>query len=175
MTHVQKKEYEINPKTMALVAVQQDNGQVFTEVVEREERFYVHAAPSTIVDDSCRYFASSLDGRMAGTKQLTSYTHKPPIVISEAMGIYFFPIISPKRKECSWVAHKYIRTFNGERDKTTTVHFGQGTSVNFPVSDGMFANQVQRTAHLRVILEDRFRGGPAASERRADRIAETFS
>ncbi|WP_226576814.1 competence protein ComK [Halobacillus litoralis] len=177
MTYIQKNEYEINPQTMALVAKEKEGGQVFTEVKERNQCFEVPLCPSAIVDNSCRYFASSLDGRLAGTKQLTSYTHKPPIVISEAMGIYFFPIISPKRKECSWVAHKYIRSYKGEHNKTTTVQFANGLSINFPVSDGMFANQVQRTAHLRVILEDRFHLSPSAagSDIRTDRVAETFS
>ncbi|MGP4061990.1 competence protein ComK [Halobacillus sp. H74] len=174
MTYVQNKEYEINPQTMALVAKQGERGQVFTEVIERIESFELPKCPSEVVDDSCRYFASSLDGRLSGTKQVTSYTHKPPIVISEAMGIYFFPIISPKRKDCSWIAHKYIRSYKGEPDNTTTVQFANGTSINFPVSDGMFANQVQRTAHLRVILEDRFHSSPVV-DARGERVAETFS
>lgn len=176
MSYVQKTEYEINPQTMALIAKHGEGGQVLTEVIENSERFELSKCPSEVVDDSCRYFASSLDGRLSGTKQVTSYTHKPPIVISEAMGIYFFPIISPKRKDCSWIAHKYIRSYKGEPDHTTTVQFANGWSVNLPVSDGMFANQVQRTAHLRVILEDRFQSaGPVAAGIRAERIAETFS
>lgn len=175
MTYVSNKEYEINPQTMALVAKQGEGGQVHTEVLEREECFNISLCPSYVIDNSCRYFASSLDGRIAGTKQLTSFTHKPPIVISEAMGIYFFPIISPKRKDCTWIAHKYIRSYNGEPNKTTTVQFTNGISVNLPVSDGMFANQVQRTAHLRVMLEDRYRPVSVIADRRSERIAETFS
>ncbi|SEH96421.1 competence protein ComK [Halobacillus karajensis] len=175
MTYVPEKEYEINPQTIALVAKQEDGGQVFTEVMETDEHFFIPKCPRDIIDRSCRYFASSLEGRIAGTKQLTGYTHKPPIVISEAMGIYFFPIISPKRKDCSWIAHKYIRSYKGEPNKTTTVQFANGDSINLPVSDGMFANQVQRTAHLRVILEDRFHPASVVADNRAERIAETFS
>ncbi|SFJ64426.1 competence protein ComK [Halobacillus dabanensis] len=175
VTYVPSKEYEINPQTMALLAKQGEGGQIYTEVIERGEHLEVPRCPSEVIDNSCRYFASSLEGRIAGTKQLTSYTHKPPIVISEAMGIYFFPIISPKRKDCSWIAHKYIRSYKGEPNKTTTVNFVNGMSVNLPVSDGMFANQVQRTAHLRVILEDRYQPASVSSDNRAEWIAETFS
>ncbi|MGI8314486.1 competence protein ComK [Halobacillus mangrovi] len=175
MEYAQKKEYEINPQTMALIAKYDDRGQVITQVVERGNRFEITKCPSQVVDDSCRYFASSLEGRILGTKQVTSYTHKPPIVISEAMGIYFFPIISPKRKECSWVAHKYIRSYKGESDHTTTIQFSNGVNLNLPVSVGMFANQVQRTAHFRVILEDRLNAQPEVQETSSERIAETFS
>ncbi|ASF38739.1 MULTISPECIES: competence protein ComK [Halobacillus] len=155
MEYLQKKEYEVNPQTMALIAKYDQQGQVITHVVEQHGSFEVLKCPSQVVDDSCRYFASSLEGRILGTKQVTSYTHKPPIVISEAMGIYFFPIISPKRKECSWIALKYIQTHKGESDHTTTIQFSNGTSLNLPVSVGMFANQLHRTAHFRFILEDR--------------------
>ncbi|ARI78075.1 competence protein ComK [Halobacillus mangrovi] len=175
MEYAQRKEYEINPQTMALIAKYDDCGQVITQVVERGNRFEITKCPSQVVDDSCRYFASSLEGRILGTKQVTSYTHKPPIVISEAMGIYFFPIISPKRKECSWVAHKYIRSYQGESDHTTTIQFSNGVNLNLPVSVGMFANQVQRTAHFRVILEDRLNDRPGVQETSSERIAETFS
>ncbi|MBH0228735.1 competence protein ComK [Halobacillus yeomjeoni] len=175
MEEVCKKEYEINPQTMALIAKYDERGQVVTQAFEKNGSFEVAKWPSQIVDDSCRYFASSLEGRLLGTKQVTSYTHKPPIVISEAMGIYFFPIISPKRKECSWIAHKYIRSFKGEPDHTTSLKFSNGTSINIPVSVGMFANQVQRTAHFRVILEDRLNSSPVSHDARHELIAETFS
>lgn len=175
MEYAQKKDYEINPQTMALIAKFDEFGQVFTKVVERAGSFEIMKCPSQVVDDSCRYFASSLDGRISGTKQVTSYTHKPPIVISEAMGIYFFPIISPKRKECSWIAHKYIRSYKGESVQTTTVQFSNGSSMTIPVSVGMFANQVQRTAHFRVILEDRLHSSPVTLDAPGEMVAETFS
>lgn len=175
MEYVVKKEYEINPETMALIAKYDDHGRVVTEVVESKGSFEIEKCPSQVVDDSCRYFASSLEGRISGTKQMTGYTHKPPIVISEAMRIYFFPIISPKRKDCSWIAHKFIRSYKGESDQTTTIGFSNGTSINVPVSHGMIANQVQRTAHFRVILEDRLRTLPSAADIPHERVAETFS
>ncbi|TGB05511.1 competence protein ComK [Halobacillus salinus] len=169
-----KKEYEINVETMALKAKYDEDGQVITEVMECNGTFDLLKCPSQVVDESCRYFASSLEGRISGTKELTNYTHKPPIVISEAMRIYFFPIISPKRRDCTWIAHKYIRSFHGEEDQTTTIQFSTGDSINVPVSHGMIANQVQRTAHFRVILEDRLRLSSPSSDT-SERVAETFS
>ncbi|RWZ55198.1 competence protein ComK [Halobacillus fulvus] len=177
MEYGSKQEYEINSQTMALIAKHREDGSIITIVLESKGTYTVEKCPSQIVDESCRYFASSLEGRMSGTKQITNYTHKPPIVISEAMQIYFFPIISPKRKDCTWVAHKFIRSYNGETDQTTTIQFTNGSSVNIPVSIGMFANQVQRTAHFRVILEDRLRKTLLPSEESPshERVAEIFS
>ncbi len=175
LDYIQNREYEVNPQTMALIAKYDRHGQVITEVIESEDKFDLPFHPGQIIDQSCRYFASSLEGRMAGTKQVAGFTHKPPIVISQKMGMYFFPIISPKRKECSWIAHKYIRSYKGENDHTTTIHFINGASVNVPVSAGMIANQVQRTAQFRFILEDRLSHTPAASISQPDRVAENLA
>ncbi|UOR13183.1 competence protein ComK [Halobacillus amylolyticus] len=176
MDYVQTREYEVNPQTMALIAKYDEHGQVITEVIESGGRFDLPFYPGHIIDQSCRYFASSLEGRMAGTKQVAGFTHKPPIVISQKMGMYFFPIISPKRKECSWIAHKYIRNYDPAMDHTTTIHFVNGVSVNVPVSEGMIANQIQRTAQFRFTLEDRLSNFPTPQSlaSQAERIAENF-
>ncbi|GGF15827.1 competence transcription factor [Halobacillus andaensis] len=171
MDLVYKKEYEVNPRTMALVAGYDDQGQIITEIIESDQCFYLKDWPSKIVDHSCRYFASSLEGRISGTKQVAGFTHKPPIVISQKMSMYFFPIISPKRKECSWIAHKYIRTYKGENDHSTTITFTNGTSINVPVSVGMISNQIQRTAQFRFTLEDRLK----YSAPKNDVVAENYA
>ncbi len=175
MNYGLKKEYEVNPQTMALLAQYDERGQVVTEVFESKGCFKLPKHPSQIVDDSCRYFASSLEGRISGTKQVAGFTHKPPIVISQAMGIYFFPIISPKRKECSWISHNFIRSYQGEENQTTTIFFSNGMSVNVPVSEGMIANQVQRTAQFRFILEARLKHPAAAPVSSVESVAETFA
>ncbi len=156
---------------MALLAKYDDIGRVVTEVYEGDKRFDLIDHPSKVIDGSCRYFASSLEGRLAGTKEVAGFTHKPPIVISPAMGIYFFPIISPKRKECSWIAHPFIRSYHSEINQTTTIIFTNGVSVNVPVSTGMIANQVQRTAQFRFMLEDRLKTSGAYI---TGKIAEPF-
>ncbi len=168
---IYKKEYEVNPRTMALVAGYDSQGQIITEIVEYDQRFYLSDYPGKIVDNSCRYFASSLEGRISGTKQVAGFTHKPPIVISQTMGMYFFPIISPKRKECTWIAHKYIRSYEGEMDHSTTITFTNGGSINVPVSVGMISNQVQRTAQFRFTLEDRLKNSIPPN----DVVAENYA
>ncbi|UOQ43486.1 competence protein ComK [Halobacillus salinarum] len=167
-----KTEYEVNPQTMALIAEYNEVGQVITKVMEKKECFYLSKYPGLVIDESCHYFGSSLEGQISGTKQVAGFTHKPPIVISSAMGMYFFPIISPKRKECSWIAHNFIRSYKAEEDQTTTLYFFNGTTVHVPVSEGMIANQVQRTAQFRFILEDRLRHSAVFQ---SERVAEPYA
>lgn len=55
-------EYEINPLTMAIIAVTDNNQKNVSLVLEVESEFYVNLSPTTIVERSCAYFGSSLRG-----------------------------------------------------------------------------------------------------------------
>ncbi|MBM7554103.1 competence protein ComK [Thalassobacillus pellis] len=157
MSQTEKIEFELTAQTLALIAVPGPYGKVITEAIENSHTHEIYVHPGKVIDEACRYFASSLDGRLAGTKQVSGFSHKPPIVISHTMGIYFFPIFSPKRKDCSWIAHSHIQSFESHDGYTTHIHFSNGTSVQVPVSEGMIANQVQRTAQFRFMLENRIK------------------
>ncbi|CDQ21082.1 Genetic competence transcription factor [Halobacillus karajensis] len=62
MTYVPEKEYEINPQTIALVAKQEDGGQVFTEVMETDEHFFIPKCPRDIIDRSCPILQAASKG-----------------------------------------------------------------------------------------------------------------
>jgi competence protein ComK len=170
MTRV-TKEYELTTQTLALIAKTNPYGKVVTEVIEMNNRYELPVHPSRIIDESCKFFASSLSGRLAGTKQVAGFSHKPPIVISQSMGIYYFPTISPKRKDCSWISHSHIQSFKSDEGYMTTIKFSNGTTIQLPVSEGMIANQVQRTAQFRFLLESRIK---QSSPYAADKVAEPF-
>ncbi|GGC74113.1 competence transcription factor [Thalassobacillus devorans] len=172
MSPIKKDTFEITAQTLALVATATSYGKVLTEVIETGARHELPVHPSRLVDEACRYFASSLPGRLAGTKQVAGFTHKPPIVISQSMGIYFFPTISPKRKDCSWISHSHIRSFDSLDGYQTTIEFTNGSSIVVPVSPGMIANQIQRTAQFRFLLENRIKHSSLYT---AEQIAEPFA
>ena len=65
-----------------------------------------------IIENSCRYFGSSYNGRHIGTKNLTGINYKSPIIIEETKNIIFFPTTSPKQSDCSWISLKYINISN---------------------------------------------------------------
>ncbi|SIS47598.1 competence protein ComK [Salimicrobium flavidum] len=152
-----KTEYEVNEKTIALIAVEEE-GKIRTRVMEEEDSFIVDLCPTRVIDDSCKYFGSNLSGRISGTKAITNYTHKSPIVISGMLKLYYFPTMSPARLECSWISHNYVRTFfPSDRDpKRTAVQFMNKAWEDLAVSPGVFSNQLERTAQFRLMYEKRF-------------------
>ncbi|MFD1017787.1 competence protein ComK [Thalassobacillus hwangdonensis] len=167
-----KKEVEVTAETMALVAKVNDFGKVITEVMMMDGTHEVPVHPGKMIDDACKFFASSLAGRTEGTKQVSGFTHKPPIVISQSMGMYFFPITSPKRKDCTWIAHAHIQSIHSVDGYNTIMRFSNGTAITLPVSKGVIANQIQRTAQFRFLLESRIKH---SSPYTAEKVAEPFA
>ncbi|WP_347861210.1 competence protein ComK [Salimicrobium sp. PL1-032A] len=152
-----KNEYEVNEKTIALLALEED-GKIRTKVIEESLSFIVDRTPTKVIDASCRYFGSDLSGRISGTKAITNYTHKSPIVVSGMLKLYYFPTMSPSRVECSWISHNFVRHFSPSATdhRKTMVQFTNDVQEELVVSPGVFSNQLERTAQFRLMYEKRF-------------------
>lgn len=148
---------EITPLTMAVIAQEDDNGQVSTYVLEEEQEYVVHHTPSKLIDHACSYFGSSLKGRQEGTRNVSGITHKAPVSIDPFSGMYFIPTMSPSRKHCSWLGHSHIKHLFQLRHQGTSVVFKNGKEITLDISYGSMLNQIQRTAQFRYILDERVR------------------
>ena len=104
--------YEINKNTVALIPKENK-----TIVYEVDNSFVVNKSPLKIVEESCEYFGSSLEGRQTGTSALVGFTHKVPVIIEESFDLIFFPTLSPKNRECSWLAYSHIFKPDKFKDK----------------------------------------------------------
>lgn len=145
--------YIINRFTMAVLP---DSSNTCTEILEYEENLVVQKRTMEVIDQSCRYFGSSYNGRKDGTKDLMGVTHKPPIVIDPANTIYFFPTTSSTRPQCAWLSHGYVKDYYSETEHdNTVVTFTNGKQITLTMSVGSFENQLFRTAQLRTIISSR--------------------
>lgn len=149
--------YEISPLTLAIIAVENDLGDVNTHVFEDKLDYIIYNSPVNMIDYACRYFGSSLRGRLDGTRDVCGITHKAPISIDPASGMYFFPTTSPRNKNCSWIAHSHIDFIKATENQKTRIFFKNGESITIDMSPGSMMNQIQRTAHFRFLLNDRIR------------------
>src|SRR5690625_1385794 len=93
-------------------------------------------------------------GRQEGTFAVSKITHKAPISVSPASGIYFLPTLSPMNPMCGWISHSHIKEMNPARGGTEII-FNNGRKVIVEVSYGSMLNQVQRTAQVRFLLDNR--------------------
>lgn len=155
MIHYYSKIYEISPLTMAVVSEVDKNGRRMTRVLEEKNEFLTDVKPLEIIQQSCKFFGSSLKGRQEGTAAVSGITYKAPISIDPSIGLYFFPTHSPANLKCSWISHTHIDSIHQTDNKKTEIIFKNKKSIFLDTSYGSMLNQVQRTAQFRYLMETR--------------------
>ena len=141
--------YEINKNTIALVP--KDNKTI---VYEEDDSFVVDKSPLKIVEESCEYFGSSLEGRQIGTSKIIGFTHKVPVIVEESFDLIFFPTLSPKNDECAWLSYSHIFKPNKFKDKTI-IELKNGKKILVDVSTAIIDNQLYRCSRLKEALQIR--------------------
>lgn len=141
--------YEINDKTIALYSLTNK-----TRVYEEDRSFVVDALASEIMEDSCTYFGSSLEGRKKGTHNLIGVSYKAPIIVEESNDMIFFPTTSPKVKSCSWLRFNKIKRYY-YKNNHLVVEFKNGDKILLNISYDMINNQVLRATRLESVLRER--------------------
>ena len=71
------KDYEINKETLAIIPV----GDKKSKVIEKNGAYIIDSRPNKVMDESCKYYGSSFEGRQKGTSNLTGITYKAPIIV----------------------------------------------------------------------------------------------
>src|SRR5690625_522166 len=149
--------HEVTPLTLAVLSKMDEEGTANTVVIEEKREYTVHTTPTKVIDDACKFFGSSLRGRLEGTKDISKITHKAPIAIDPSSGMYFFPTASPTNNNCSWINHSYVVEINPIGKRKTEITFKNGRRIIVNVSYGSMLNQLQRTAQFRYSLDTRMK------------------
>jgi len=142
--------YEINNNTLALLPISNKS----TKVLEKDNIFIVENNIMNIIKNSCEYYGSSYSGRKEGSKKLINITSKCPIIIEETNNIIYFPTISPRLENCSWISYNSIKNYINNNGKTTII-FENDNVLDLDISFNSFNNQVLRSAKLESILRKR--------------------
>lgn len=142
--------YEINRETLIIIQKEVDE----CEVVEKNNTFTFKENPKKIINNSCRYFGSSYEGRLSGTKKIMGINYKAPIIIEESDDIVFFPTASPRINNCHWVSLKNIKNYIKYGNKTLIV-FSNDQEIVVDISYNSLNNQVLRAARLQMLIKSR--------------------
>lgn len=146
------KEYEISKDTLAVMPY----GDKKSKVYERNNSFIIDDTPNRIMDDSCKYYGSSITGRQQGTTKLTGITYKVPIIVSEEGNIIFFPTSSPRLKKCCWVSLNNIESYYYDFEKNLCIIiFDNNEKIEFDMSYCILNNQILKSHRLESIINKR--------------------
>ncbi len=137
------KRYEINDNTLAVIPF----NKYETIVYEGEDSYILEKSVSKIMDESCKYYGSTLEGRQKGTSYVTGLRYKAPIIVSEDNNIVFFPTSSPRLKDCGWISLNNIKEYYAFENKMILV-FMNNQKIEIEISEYILKNQILRAAML---------------------------
>lgn len=142
--------YEINRGTLAIVPKE----NVKSIVYEDECTYEVEETPFHIMEESCKYFGSSYQGRKEGARNILGAEYKVPIVIEDSDNLIVFPTTSPTSEDCMWISLKRVRKIEKMEYNNTKIIFDNGVEIDIPCSYRSIENQLSRASRLDLILRN---------------------
>ena len=125
-----------------------------TKIYEGNKSYLIKDNTLNIIKKSCEYFGSTFEGRRRGTRILTGYSTKSPIIIEESKDIIFFPTSSPRSKNCSWISLNNVKDYR-KIDKNTEIIFKNMSKISVNISYYVFTNLILRATRLNYVLNER--------------------
>lgn len=137
--------FKITKQTKAIYSC--ETGYFRSKILEGGEELCSVRYPTTIIDASCIFYGSSLKGREEASEYILKTKSKLPVEVDPVEGIYFFPTLSKRNKDCVWLSYYQIDQFE-QIDNRTLVKFKDGTTFFVKVSKSVFDLQFKRTSQL---------------------------
>ena len=142
--------YEIDLSTVMLIGIDESK----TKVVTLEDEFILDIDSKKIMDNSCKFFGSSLSDRVNMTKRLVGIKSKSPIIVEDSRNIIFFPLKSVRDKCNILISFNNLEKYVKNGDRTAFV-FKNNKRVVIDFSYYIIDNQVTRSLMLDYELKKR--------------------
>ena len=142
--------YEISRGTLAVVPNEFESSLVY----EDDQRYLIDESPFKIMEDSCKYFGSTYEGRKRGAREILGAEYKVPIVIEDSNNLIVFPTTSPSSEECVWISLKRVKNIEKVDTNHTRVIFDNNIEILVDCSYRTMENQLSRASRLDLILRN---------------------
>ena len=142
--------YEINRGTLAIVPQENERSLVY----EDNESYVIDQSPFSIIEESCKYFGSTYEGRKNGARNILGAEYKVPIVIEDSNNLIVFPTTSPQSDDCVWISLKRVKKIENMDFNNTKVVFDNDREIIVNCSYYTMENQLSRASRLDIILRN---------------------
>lgn len=143
--------YEISKGTLAIVPNEKESSLVY----EDDERYIIEQTPFKIMEESCKYFGSTYNGRKDSAKDILGAEYKFPIIVEDTDNIIAFPTTSPSSEDCAWIVLGRVKNFIKIDSNTTKIIFDNSKEIIVPCSFRTIENQISRASRLDLIMRNR--------------------
>ena len=79
--------YEFSKGTLAVVPNEEESSLVY----EDDDRYIIDETPFKIMEESCKYFGSTYNGRKDSARSILGAEYKVPIIVEDTNNIVVFP------------------------------------------------------------------------------------
>ncbi len=145
--------YEINDETLAVMSFDEDKSRI----IESDDDYVVNEIPYSIMENSCKYFGSSFEGRVLGSKDILGSIYKTPIIVEESKDLIFFSTEALSSPNVAWISYKRIKNVE-KYGRRTKVIFDNDESVVVNCPYFSIKNQIFRCNMLETISKNRKSG-----------------
>ena len=142
--------YEISKGTLAILPNEKNSSLVY----EDDERYIIDQTPYQIMEESCKYFGSTYQGRKDGAKEMLGAEYKVPIVIEDSSNLIVFPTTSPLSDDCVWISLKRVNKIIKIDANNTKIVFDNNKEIIVDSSYRTIENQLSRASRLDLILRN---------------------
>ena len=142
--------YEISKGTLAIVPNERESSLVY----EDEDRYIIEQTPFSIMEESCKYFGSTYEGRKNGARDILGAEYKVPIVVEDSNNLIIFPTTSPSAEDCCWISLKRVKKFEKIDCNNTKIIFDNNREIIVDCSYRTIENQLSRASRLDLILRN---------------------
>ena len=113
-------EYEINSNTLAIIPYQKGK----SKILELNDEYIVNLTPYQVIENSCSYYGSSLNGRMNGARSILGSVYKIPVMVEETNNLIFFPTTAIENEKNVWIGSNNILNYHKKGKNTVDIrHF----------------------------------------------------
>ena len=107
------------------------------------------------MEDSCKYFGSTYEGRKNSAREILGAEYKVPIIVEDSDNLVVFPTTSPCSSECVWISLKRVKKFEKIDACNTKIIFDNNREIIVPCSFRTIENQLSRASRLDFIMRMR--------------------
>jgi len=146
--------YIINKRTCIIYPHYDNYGKIIAIVIETEGVYFVNMSPMEIIEHSLLSYLSSFQGAKDGAKHILGNTTMNPLMISEKLGLYIIPTMSPTNNECVWFMLGQYKNHLPVEKNILNVMFKHGYETELKISPKSFENKLQKAFRLREHMEE---------------------
>lgn len=142
--------YEVSRGTLAIVPNEKESSLVY----EDDERYIIQQTPFSIMEESCKYFGSTYEGRKNGAREILGAEYKVPIVVEDSNNLIVFPTTSPSAEDCVWISLGRVKKIEKIDTNHTKIIFDNNQVIVVGCSYRTIENQLSRASRLDLILRN---------------------